>query len=57
MAMNVSKEDALSAIRFSLSIFTTQEDIIQCAQLVTDAVRKIRDQSPIWQLFKAGLID
>ena len=57
MAMNVSKEDALSAIRFSLSIFTTQEDIIQCAQLVTDAVGKIRDQSPIWQLFKAGLID
>jgi cysteine desulfurase len=57
MAMGISKEDALSAIRFSLSIFTTQEEIIQCAQLITAAVRKIRDQSPIWQLFKAGLID
>lgn len=56
LAMGISKEDALSAIRFSLSILTTREEILQCAQLIKEAVQKIRDQSPIWQLYKAGLI-
>jgi len=56
LAMGISKEDALSAIRFSLSILTTDEEILQCAQLIKEAVQKIRDQSPIWQLYKAGLI-
>ena len=56
LAMGVSKEDALSAIRFSLSVLTTREEVLQCAQLITAAVQKIRDQSPIWQLYKAGLL-
>lgn len=57
MAMGVSKEYALSAVRFSLSILTSRDEIIHCAQLIKEAVQKIRDQSPVWQLFKAGLID
>jgi len=57
LAMGVPKEHALAAIRFSLSILTTQEEIIKAAQLIKEAVKRIRDQSPIWQLFQAGLID
>jgi len=57
LAMGVPKEHALAAVRFSLSILTTREEVIQCAQLIKDAVKKIRNQSPIWQLFKAGLIE
>ncbi|CAM3518957.1 cysteine desulfurase family protein [Sphingobacterium prati] len=56
LAMGVSKEDALSAIRFSLSVLTTREEVLQCAQLITATVQKIRDQSPVWQLYKAGLL-
>ncbi|WP_343537487.1 cysteine desulfurase family protein [Sphingobacterium thalpophilum] len=55
-AMGLSKEDALSAIRFSLSILTTREEIIQCTELIKAAVKKIRAQSPIWQLHQAGLL-
>lgn len=55
-AMGITKEDALSAIRFSLSLLTTREEILQCARLIKEAVQKIRDQSPVWQLYKAGLI-
>ncbi|WP_293885047.1 cysteine desulfurase family protein [Sphingobacterium sp. UBA1498] len=57
MAMGQSKENALSAIRFSLSLLTTKEEIIQCAEMIKEAVKKIRDQSPIWQMFKDSLIN
>lgn len=56
LAMGISKEDARSAVRFSLSVLTTKEEIIACAKLIKEAVQKIRDQSPVWQLYKAGLL-
>lgn len=57
MAMGQSKENALSAIRFSLSLLTTKEEIIQCAEMIKETVKKIRDQSPIWKMFKDSLIN
>lgn len=56
LAMGVTKEDALATVRFSLSIYSTMEEIETTIRLVRDAVTKIRENSPIWQLFQAGLI-
>lgn len=57
LAMGVPKEHALSAIRFSLSLLTSREDILQCAGIIKETVNKIRSQSPLWQLHCAGLLD
>lgn len=56
LAMGISKEDALATARFSMSRLTTKEEIDTTIRLVTEAVTKIRQNSPIWQLFQAGLI-
>jgi cysteine desulfurase len=56
LAMGISKEDALATVRFSLSTFTTRAEIEITISLITEAVSKIRQNSPIWQLFQAGLI-
>lgn len=56
LAMGVSKEDALATVRFSLSRLTTKEEIAATISLITEALIKIRQNSPIWQLFQAGLI-
>lgn len=56
LAMGVSKEDALATVRFSLSRLTTKQEIYTTINLITAAVTKIRENSPIWQLFQAGLI-
>ncbi|UPZ35023.1 cysteine desulfurase [Sphingobacterium sp. PCS056] len=56
LAMGVSKEDALATVRFSLSRLTTTEEIAATISLITEALIKIRQNSPIWQLFQAGLI-
>ncbi|MNL68115.1 Cysteine desulfurase [compost metagenome] len=56
LAMGVSKEDALATVRFSISRLTTKEEVDTTTRLITEAVTKIRQNSPIWQLFQAGLI-
>ncbi|MQP30119.1 aminotransferase class V-fold PLP-dependent enzyme [Sphingobacterium faecium] len=56
LTMGVSKEDALATVRFSLSRLTTKQEIYTTINLITAAVTKIRENSPIWQLFQAGLI-
>lgn len=56
LAMGISKEDALATVRFSLSRLTTKQEIYTTINLITAAVKKIREHSPIWQLFQAGLI-
>ncbi|UIR57927.1 cysteine desulfurase [Sphingobacterium sp. SRCM116780] len=56
LAMGISKEDALATVRFSLSTLTTQEEVNKTIELIKKAVQKVREHSPIWQLFQAGLI-
>lgn len=56
LAMGVSEADAKSTIRFSLSSFSTEKEIQLAVSMITKVVQKLRDQSPIWQLFQAGLI-
>jgi cysteine desulfurase len=55
-AMGISAEDALCNIRFSLSKYTTKEDLDSTIVELKSAVAKIRNESPIWQMYKANLL-
>ena len=55
-AMQFEDEDALSSIRFSLSKYTTKEEIDQSIHELVSTVKRLRDQSPTWLLHQAGLL-
>lgn len=56
LAMGKSAEDAHSSIRFSLGKANSKNDIILAIALITDAVGKLREASPIWQMHLAGIL-
>lgn len=56
-AMGLSDEDAFCSLRFSFSKYNTQEEIEQVINDVKETVLKIRSQSPVWQMYKAGLLE
>lgn len=56
-AMQMSDDDALCCIRFSLSKYTTKAEVDAVIALLVAAVNKVRSASPIWQMYKAGLLD
>lgn len=57
IAMGLSEELARCTIRLSLSKYTTPEDIDTTVKQMTQAVKKLREQSPVWMMFEKGLID
>lgn len=56
-AMGLKEDDALSCIRFSLSKYNNKEEIDMVVDQIKNAVSRIRERSPIWQMFKLGIID
>ncbi len=56
-AMGVRDDDAFASIRFSFSKFTTRTDVEQTVNDLAKTVQRLRSSSPIWQLFKEGIID
>jgi cysteine desulfurase len=54
-ALGLSDELAHSSIRFSVGRYTTEEDIDKTIKLVRDAVEKLRELSPLWEMFKDGI--
>jgi cysteine desulfurase len=56
-AMHVSDDDALCSLRFSFSKYNTKIELDQAIVDVKAAVQKIRETSPVWQMYKAGLLD
>ena len=54
-ALGMSDELAHSSIRFSIGRFTTEEDIDQAIEQVRKAVTKLRELSPLWDMYKDGV--
>ncbi|WP_425619663.1 IscS subfamily cysteine desulfurase [Buchnera aphidicola] len=54
-SLGIKDELAHSSIRFSIGRFTTQEDIIHTIKLVHNSIYKLRELSPLWEMFKSGV--
>ncbi len=54
-ALGMNDELAHSSIRFSLGRFTTEEEIDYAIDLVHKSINRLRDLSPLWEMFKAGV--
>ncbi|MDE1460513.1 IscS subfamily cysteine desulfurase [Spartinivicinus poritis] len=54
-ALGVNDELAHSSLRFTLGRFTTEEEVDYAAQQVRKAVSKLRELSPLWDMYKDGV--
>jgi len=54
-ALGRNDELAHSSIRFTIGRFTTEEEIDYVAGLLEEKVTKLRDLSPLWDMFKEGI--
>jgi cysteine desulfurase len=54
-ALGLSDDLAHSSLRFGLSRFTTDEQIDYAINHVKEAVTKLREMSPLWEMFKEGV--
>jgi cysteine desulfurase len=54
-AMGVSEDMAHTSIRFGLGRFTTEEEVDHVAKIVVEAVNKLRDLSPLWEMMQEGI--
>ncbi|MCL6269029.1 IscS subfamily cysteine desulfurase [Sansalvadorimonas sp. 2012CJ34-2] len=54
-ALGLNDELAHSSIRFSFGRFTTEEEVDHAANLVRGAVEKLRELSPLWDMYKDGV--
>jgi cysteine desulfurase len=53
----IGREDELahSSIRFSIGRWTTEEDVDFAIKLIRAKIGQLRDLSPLWEMFKAGI--
>jgi cysteine desulfurase len=54
-ALGRNDELAHSSIRFTIGRFTTQEEVDYVVDLVKEKVGKLRELSPLWDMFKDGV--
>ncbi len=55
LAPGLNDELAHSSIRFSLGRFTTEEEIDYTIELVRKSIGRLRDLSPLWEMYKQGV--
>jgi len=54
-ALGRNDELAHSSIRFSVGRFTTIEEVDFTIELVKEKISKLRELSPLWEMFKDGI--
>ncbi len=54
-ALGRTDELAHSSIRFSIGRFTTEADVDYTINLLKDKIDKLRELSPLWEMFKDGI--
>jgi len=54
-ALGRNDELAHSSIRFSIGRFTTEEEVDFAIQLLHDKIGKLRELSPLWEMYKDGI--
>ena len=55
-AMGLSEARAKCSLRISMGRYTTLEEIDTAIGLIHDGVKKVRSESPKWQMFKSGFL-
>lgn len=54
-ALGLNDEVAHSSLRISLGRFTTEEEVDQAAKAIHNVVDKLREMSPLWEMYKEGI--
>ena len=54
-ALGLNDELAHSSIRFTIGRFTTEAEIDHVVSVVRNAIDKLRDMSPLWDMYKEGI--
>lgn len=54
-ALGLSDELAHSSIRFTIGRYTTEAEVDQAIELVRSKVEKLRELSPLWDMYKEGI--
>ena len=56
LAMGRNRELAHSSLRFSLGRFNTEAEVDIATEVVRKGVEKVRSMSPVWEMFKEGML-
>lgn len=54
-SLGLNDDLAHSSIRFGLGRFTTEEEVDYAIEVTKNAVNKLREMSPLWEMFKEGI--